>query len=116
MRGHPAADGFEDPDLIGLLGDEVGDGVEHQDCADDHADQSQQLLDHDHRIQERPSPVLIRIFILEPGNVDTLLCQLVLDGGCHFPGILFAVGRHAHIELTEFALREPQNAACPRHS
>ncbi len=63
--GRPAADGFEDADLIGLLRDEIGDRVEDQDRADHHADQSQQLLHLRHCIQERSSPMLIRIFISE---------------------------------------------------
>ena len=37
----PAADRFENADLIGLLRDEIGDGVEDQDRADHHADKSQ---------------------------------------------------------------------------
>ena len=106
--GGPAANGFEDSDLIGLLRDEVGDGVEDQDRADHHTDQSQQLLYLRHRVQERSTPVLIRIFILKPGNIDILFCQLVLNGSGHLFRMLFTVGRHTHIEPTELALRNSQ--------
>src|SRR5512134_4056352 len=52
--------------------------------------------------------MLVRIFILEPGHIDILLCELVFDRRGNLSGILFTVRCDTHIEPAEFAFRDSQ--------
>ncbi len=104
----PAADGFQDSDLVGLLGDQVGNRVEDQDRADHHADDGQQFLHLGNGIEVQASPVLVGVLILKRCHADILFGQFLLDRRGYFLGIVRAVRCHTHVKGAEPAIGDPE--------